>query len=278
MYISSRWIFLASFLCSIAGSSSALAQQKEMGIGTSPAQARASFEKFYDLVSSRNSGKVHVAVMIDAMCAQEDPKTLQRIQAWDGNGDGVISRAEGGEGMLKDLSRSVDDQMSGDTNGDAILSQGEYALAVPDPNGAKQASGLTKRQEIMFESGDVNKDQRYSREEAKAAMSYRLYHGYIGRTQALRARVFDADQNRKYEETEFGMVFGIPSGTALPTEIAEKFRGKAFGAGNHNYYNMMMRIIHLPLPELRNLEKRIDEFSQGDSASAPSGAARGNLR
>ena len=121
---------------------------------------------------------------------------------------------------------------------------------------------MTRRQQIMFRSGDADEDGFQSHEEVVAAMSYRQFHSYLGRLAALRARVFDLDANGKYDETEFGLVYGVKAGEPLPPAIGEKFRGKSFGAGNHDYYNMMMRIVHMPLEDMAELNERIDAFKR----------------
>jgi hypothetical protein len=95
--------------------------------------------------------------------------------------NGRVERREALDGVKADLLSVVDEQMKVDSDGDGLLSLAEYALAVPDPHSEKTASGLTRRQEIMFRSADTNKDSKYSREESLATNSYRWTHSYRGR-------------------------------------------------------------------------------------------------
>jgi len=236
---------------------------------STPAEAEASFVKFYEVVAKANQNKVTVAVMLDAMNAQDsDPKAVSRIKAWDKNRDGLIDRQEGTSGVTADLMAYVEEQMKTDSDGDGVLSTSEYVFAVSDPTGEKTPSGLTRRQEIMFKSADTNKDNKYSRAESIAANAYRNQHSYVGRAVAYRARVFDLNADRKYDLTEFALLYGVQPGEAVPPPIQEKFNGKAGSVPNHNYYNVMMRLIHLPLNELAELDARITAYEKQPGKAA----------
>jgi Ca2+-binding EF-hand superfamily protein len=261
--------FFSLALLGAAITFNAQAQHGALRQGTTPEEAAASFAKFYDVVAKANGNKVTIAVMIDAMNAQDsDAKALQRIKAWDKNRDGLIAREEGAQGVKTDLMAYVDEQMKTDSDGDGVLSMAEFTLAVPDPQSPKKENGLTQRQEIMFRGADTNKDEKYSREEAIATNAYRNYHSYIGRRVAYRARVFDLNQDRKYDLTEFALIYGAKPGEPVPQAIQEKFNGKSFGNGNHTYYNVMMRIVHMPLDELAAMDARITEYEKHHATGA----------
>jgi Ca2+-binding EF-hand superfamily protein len=220
-----------------------------------PKDAAAAFAAFYGQVEKQSAGPVTIERMIDAMNAADgDPKSLARIKAWDTNRDGLIDRKEGAAGAEGEILATVKEQMAADADGDGALSAAEYALAVPDAQGEKSASGLTKRQQIMFASGDADKNGSYSRNEAVAANSYRHYHSFLGRAAAFRARVLDRNRNGIYELDEFASLYGIAPGQPVVDEIRTKF-----GAGNHTYYRVMMRIIHMPLEEIQELDTRLDK-------------------
>jgi hypothetical protein len=138
---------------------------------------------------------------------------------------------------------------------------------VPDPNGEKTPSGLTRRQEIMFRGADTDKDNKYSRAEAIATNSYRWAHSYRGRYTAYRARVYDLNQDRQYDLTEFALIYGVKPGESVPQAIQEKFNGAAATPANHNYYNVMMRIIHFPLAEMNELDQRITAYQRSHSGA-----------
>lgn len=224
--------------------------------------AVSAFSSFHALVAKSNGGVVTLPTLIDSMNAKDgDPKSLVRLKAWDKNGDGRISPEEGSAGLRTDMADFVEEQMKSDADGDGALSIAEYALAVPDAQGEKTPSGLTKRQEIMFRSADANKDEKYSREEAIASQAYRQYHSYRGRAVAYRARVLDANRDGRYDSTELAALYGVKSSD---------------GADNQTYDKVMMRIIHMPLTEMEALEKRL--MLDGEAADPYSGTMQAFLR
>lgn len=254
----------------------AQAQHGALRQGSTPDEAAASFLKFYDVVAKANQNNVTIAVMIDAMNAQDsDSKAIQRIKAWDKNRDGLIAREEGAQGVRADLTAYVDEQMKTDGDGDGVLSPAEFTLAVPDPQSPKKESGLTNRQEIMFRDADANKDNKYSREESVAANAYRNYHSYLGRAVAYRVRVFDLNQDRQYDLTEFALLYNVKPGETVPQAIQDKFKGRSATPANHGYYNVMMRIIHFPISEMEELDRRITAYEQHHAPGAKA-ASNGN--
>ncbi|MCI0387687.1 MAG: hypothetical protein MOB07_02800 [Acidobacteria bacterium] len=241
-----------------------------------PAEVAVEFGRFFDLLDKDRDGAVTVAEMLDAHNAQDDPKAVARIKAWDRNRNGRIERQEAADGVKADLMTVVDEQMKVDSDGDGILSVAEYTLAVPDPHSDKTASGLTKRQEIMFRSADNNKDDKYSREEAIAANSYRWTHSYRGRYAAYRARVFDLNRDRQYDLAEFALIYGVKPGEPVPQAIQEKFKGQGASVSSHSYYNVMMRIIHFPLAEMDELDQRVTAYEKHHAAANPKAAVNEN--
>jgi Ca2+-binding EF-hand superfamily protein len=225
------------------------------------------FQAFYAAVAERH-GEVRVEAMLDAMNAADfGAKTVERIRGWDSDADGKISRDEGSAGVRADILAIVDDQMKSDADGDGKLSAEEYALAVPDRRAAKTPDGFTQRQQAMFASADIDKDNFYSRAEALTANAYRQYHGYLGRAAAYRARRFDLDGDRRYNLREFALIYGVRADEPIPDAVREKFEGKAFGAGNHTYYNVMMRIIHMPPAEIEAVNARAAAFAEPTAVS-----------
>lgn len=253
--------FLAPSLLALIASLT-FAQSQTQSKYTTPAEAAVEFERFFDLLDKDRDGAVPLADMLDAHNAGDDPRAVARIKAWDKNRNGHIERQEGSDGVKHDLMTVVNEQMKVDTDGDGILSLTEFTLAVPDPNGEKTPSGLTRRQEIMFRSADTDKDNKYSRAESIATNSYRWAHSYRGRYTAYRARVFDLNQDRQYDLAEFALIYGVKPGESVPQAIQEKFKGTGATPANHNYYNVMMRIIHFPLAEMDELDRRISAYQQ----------------
>jgi hypothetical protein len=239
-----------------------------------PEEMVAEFGRFFDLLDKDRDAALPLAKVIDAHCAQDDPKAVARIKAWDKNRNGRVERMEALEGVRADLSAVVDEQMKVDSDGDGVLSISEYTLAVPDPHGEKTASGLTRRQEIMFRDADVDKNNKYSREESLATNSYRWAHSYRGRHAAYRARAFDLNHDRKYDLAEFALIYGVKSGDPVPQTIQEKFKGSGSFASDHNYYNVMMRILHFPLNQMAELEGRIDEYEKQHAVSGLKAASQ----
>jgi Ca2+-binding EF-hand superfamily protein len=68
----------------------------------------------------------------------------------------------------------------------------------------------------------------------------------------------------------------VKPGEPIPETVSTKFHGKAFGAGNHTYYNVMMRIVHMPLAEIEQLEKRLS--NPPEPSSVYSGSLQALLR
>jgi len=229
-----------------------------------PEDAAAAFVSFFGVVDKDGDGKVTLAQLLDAHNAEEsDTKTLARFKSWDANSDGFVTRSEGETGVKAYVLDQVEQQLKADGDGNGVLSLSEFALAVPDPNGEKPAGGdVTRRQELMFRSADTDKDNQYTRAEAIASMSRRSQYGYVGRRVAYRSRGFDLNQDRKYDLNEFALIYGAKPGEAIPQAILDKHNSKSFGAGNHTYYNVMMRLIHTPQNELKEIDLRITAYEK----------------
>jgi Ca2+-binding EF-hand superfamily protein len=231
---------------------------------TKPEDAAAAFTAFFATIDRDRDGKVTVNELLEAHNAEaSDSKTLTRLTAWDSNKDGFVTQAEGEAGVIAYVLDQVEQQLKADGDSNGTLSLVEFALAVPDPNGEKLAgSDVTKRQELMFRSADTDKNNQYTRAEAIASMSRRSQYGYIGRRVAYRARIFDLNQDRKYDLNEFALIYGAKPGEAIPSAILEKHNSKSFGAGNHTYYNVMMRLIHAPQTELQEIDARLTAYEK----------------
>jgi Ca2+-binding EF-hand superfamily protein len=263
---------------SVKGQTPSSPEQK-IAVPAKPEDAAAAFIEFFTVIDKNRDGKVTLAEMLDAHNAEDaGAKTLVRIKAWDTDKDGAISRAEGEVGVRAYVLEQVEQQFKADGDGDGVLSLNEFALAVHDPNGEKlPGSDITRRQEIMFRSADTDKDNRYNRAEAIASLSRRSQYGYVGRRVAYRARVFDLDQDRRYDLREFALIYGVKPGEPIPQAILDKHNSKSFGAGNHTYYNVMMRLIHTPQAELAEIEQRGTAFEKHHVA-AGAVAAQSNQR
>ena len=229
-----------------------------------PEDAAAAFATFFTTIDQNHDGKVTVSELLDAHNAEaSDTKTLAGLTAWDSNKDAFVTQAEGEAGVIAYVLDQVEQQLKADGDSNGVLSLNEFALAVPDPNGEKLVgSDVTKRQELMFRSADTDKDNQYARAEATASMARRSQYGYLGRRVAYRARVFDLNQDRKYDLPEFALIYGVKPGEPVPQAIQEKFKGQGASPGIHNYYNVMMRVIHFPLTEMDELEGRITAYEK----------------
>jgi Ca2+-binding EF-hand superfamily protein len=254
----------------------ALSEEKS-AVTARPEDAVAAFIKFFNVIDQDGDGKVTLAELLNAHNAEDaGARILAQIKAWDTDRDGMISRAEGETGVKAYVMAQVDQQFRADGDGDGVLLLSEFALAVHDPNGEKlPGSDVTKRQEVMFRSADADKDGRYNRAEAIASLSRRSQYGYIGRRIAYRARIFDLDRDRRYDLGEFAMIYGVKPGEPIQQAVLGKHNSKSFGAGNHTYYNVMMRLIHTPQAELAEIDQRITAFEKPHVA-AGAGSARRN--
>jgi Ca2+-binding EF-hand superfamily protein len=278
LFQSRKTQLVTSLLCLIAFSSPAFSLQ-ENGVKqgdappspglkdiapSKPEDAVTAFIEFFTVIDRDSDGKVTLAELFDAHNAEEaGAKTLTRIKAWDTNKDGMISRTEGGAGVKAYVLEQVQEQFKADGDGDGVLSLNEFALAVHDPNGEKLPGGdITRRQETMFRSADADRDNRYNRAEAIASLSRRSQYGYVGRRVAYRARIFDLDQDRRYDLKEFALIYGVKPGEPIPQAVLDKHKSKSFGAGNHTYYNVMMRLIHATQAELQDIDAHITAYGK----------------
>jgi Ca2+-binding EF-hand superfamily protein len=285
--------FMISLLCLIAFSLPAFSRQensvkrsesspsleRKSAVMARPEDAVAAFIEFFTVIDKDRDGKVTLAELLDAHNAEEGgAKSFSQIKARDTDKNGMISLAEGEAGVKTYLLEQVEQQFKSDGDGNGVLSLGEFALAVHDQNGEKLPGGnITKRQEAMFRSADADKDERYNRAEAIALLSRRAQYGYIGRRVAYRARIFDLDRDRRYDLNEFALIYGVKAGEPIPQAVLDKHNSKSFGAGNHNYYNVMMRLIHTPQAELAEIDQDITSFEKRHAA-AGDGAAQSNQK
>jgi hypothetical protein len=122
----------------------------------------------------------------------------------------------------------------------------------------------------MFRRADSDRDGKYNRAEAVAALSLRVEAGYLGRRVAYRARVFDLNRDREYDLNEFAMIYGAKPGAPIPQAILDRYGDSSFDNGNHTYYAVMMRLIHTPRAELIAIEKQIMIDESALSATPPS--------
>jgi Ca2+-binding EF-hand superfamily protein len=288
LFRSRKTQFMTSLLCLIAFSLPAFARQGDSvkrgesprspepksAIVAKPEDAVAAFVEFFTLIDRDRDGKVALAELLDAHNAEEaGAKILSQIKAWDTDKDGVIWLAEGEAGVKAYVLEQVRQQFKADGDGDGVLSLDEFALAVHDPNGENlPGSDITKRQETMFRSADADKDNRYNRAEAIASLSRRSQYGYVGRRVAYRARIFDLDRDRRYDLNEFALIYGVKPGESIPQAVLDRHSSKSFGAGNHTYYNVMMRLIHTPQAELVEIDQRIYAFEKHHATAGISAA------
>jgi Ca2+-binding EF-hand superfamily protein len=252
----------------------------KIAVTAKPEDAAAAFIEFFNVIDKDGNGEVTLTELLNAHNAEDaGPKILAQIKSWDTDRDGLISRTEGEAGVKAYVLEQVNQQFRADGDGDGVLSLSEFALAVHDPNGEKTpGSDITIRQETMFRSADVDKDSRYNRSEAIASLSRRSQYGYVGRRIAYRARIFDLDRDRRYDLREFAMIYGVKPGEPIPQAILDKHNSKSFGAGNHTYYNVMMRLIHTPQAELAEIEQRITAFEKHRAAAGDEAARRNPKR
>ncbi|MEL6187397.1 MAG: hypothetical protein AAFU79_22475, partial [Myxococcota bacterium] len=109
-----------------------------------------------------------------------------------------------------------------DTDGDGQLNAKEFALGVPDPEGQKLKSGLTKMQTERFRASDLDGNGLVDREELVKPMSQGLVDVYTATALTKRLSALDEDSDGSLSSKELAVIYGDEPKAAEEAKAAWK--------------------------------------------------------
>jgi Ca2+-binding EF-hand superfamily protein len=183
------------------------------------------FLKLFDALDDNRDGVVPLVVIFEALNLERaEARQVKRARALDGNGDGLVTRAEARAGIHAELTYQINRGMNTDVDGDDALTPQEYALSFPDPNGKAEANGITPLQMRSFKGDDLDGDGKITRAEIEMRIVQAYETIYWSQWCAVRARRADRNGDRFIDEREFAVLEGLPPDAPLPAEVQKRFQ------------------------------------------------------
>lgn len=146
------------------------------------------------------------------------PETQERIEEYDGNGDGLVTADDLGEGIRAGVHAQVEVTMLVDANEDGELTLREHALGFPDREGVVDADGFTARQRQGFRFFDEDGNRRVTRQEITDRHQLTFLVIVWAQTIDHHMKRIDVNGDGLVRADEFAAGFGFDSAAELPAE------------------------------------------------------------
>lgn len=230
----------------------------------------AMFLRLFDLLDADGNGVVPLTVVFDALdLKQAEARQVKRARALDSNNDGQLTHAEVVAGVKAEIAYQTQRRMNTDVNGNEEVVPAEYALAVADPNGKADASGLTPLQRSAFNYDDMNGDGKVTRSEVETRLSNAYAESYWALWMTVRTRRADGDQDDLIAEQEFTQI----EGKADAATLHERFLRAGAKDGKITVQNLQLFFLRMSAVERDAAEKQMAAFEERFKA-----LPKGNLK
>jgi Ca2+-binding EF-hand superfamily protein len=223
----------------------------------------AMYLRLFDLIDVDGDGVAPLADIFDALdLKRAEARHVKRVRALDANGDGKVTRAEAVAGVRAEIAYQTQRRLSTDADGDGEVTPIEYSLAVPDPDGKADSSGLTPMQRSAFKADDLDGDGRLTRAEIQTRLSRGYASSYWALRMAVRARRADGNRDGLLDEQEFAMLIGKPVGGSFFEDIRKILVMSWEKDGKLTVQNLQILFARMNETERIDAEKRMAAFEE----------------
>lgn len=233
----------------------------------------AMFLRLFDLLDTDGDGVAPLSDIFDALdLKRAEARQVKRMRALDGNDDGKVTRAEVVAGVRAEIAYQTRRRLNTDADGDGELTPIEYALAVPDPDGKADSSGLTPLQQSAFKADDLDGNGRLTRAEIETRLARAYAGSYWALLMAVRARRADNNQDGVIDEREFALLIGKPVGEQLSEDVRKRLVMTGAKDGKLTVQNLQILFVRMNETERGEAEKRMADFEERlNSQARPEG-------
>lgn len=246
-------------------SKSPLGQTNQRASAAQQSDPVAMLLQLFTYLDQDGDGVVLLADLFDALDLQHaEARQVNRARALDRNNDGRLTRAEVDAGVNAEIAYQTQRRMNTDADGNGELTPAEYALAVADPNGKADASGLTPLQRSAFNYDDLNGDGKVRRVEIETRLAAAYTESYWALWMAVRARRADRNRDGLLDEQEFAQIDGNDNTEAL----RQRFVAAGAKEGKLTVQNLQLLFLRLPVAERTAAENQMTAFEARFKAQA----------
>jgi Ca2+-binding EF-hand superfamily protein len=223
----------------------------------------AMYLRLFDLIDVDGDGVAPLADIFDALdLKRAEARQVKRVRALDANGDGKVTRAEAVAGVRAEIAYQTQRRLSTDADGDGEVTPIEYSLAVPDPDGKADSSGLTPMQQSAFKADDLDGDGRITRAEIQTRLSRSYASNYWALLMAVRARRADGNRDGLLDEQEFARLIGKTVGGSFFDDIRKSLATSWEKGGKLTVQNLQILFVRMNETERIDAEKRMAAFEE----------------
>jgi Ca2+-binding EF-hand superfamily protein len=223
----------------------------------------AMFLRLFDLIDVDGDGVAPLADIFDALdLKRAEARLVKRVRALDANGDGKVIRAEVVAGVRAEIVYQTQRRISTDADGDGEVTPIEYSLAVSDPDGKADSSGLTPMQQSAFKADDLDGNGRITRAEIQTRLRRSYASNYWALLMAVRARRADSNRDGLLDEQEFAMLIGKAVGGSFLEDIRKSLVMSWEKGGKLTVQNLQILFIRMNETERIEAEKRVTAFEE----------------
>jgi Ca2+-binding EF-hand superfamily protein len=255
---------LASPFC--AGATTSGLAPGQTGQTASDAQRddpEAMYLRLFDLIDADGDGVASLADIFDALdLKRAEARQVKRVRALDANGDGKVTRTEAVAGVRAEIAYQTQRRLNTDADGDGEVTPIEYSLAVPDPDGKADSSGLTTMQRSAFKADDLDGDGRLTRAEIQTRLSRSYASSYWALRMAVRSRRADSNRDGLLDEREFAQLIGKPVGGSFFEDIRKSLITSWEKDGKLTVQNLQILFVRMNETERIEAEKRMAAFEE----------------
>jgi Ca2+-binding EF-hand superfamily protein len=234
----------------------------------------AMYLRLFDLIDADGNGVVPLADIFEVLdLKRAEARQVKRVRALDANGDGKVTRAEVVSGTRAEIAYQTQRRLNTDADGDGEVTPIEYSLAVPDPDGKADASGLTPLQQSSFKADDLDGNGRLTRAEIETRLRRAYAGSYRALLMAVRARCADGNQDGLLDEQEFVLLIGKSVGGSFLEEIRKSLAMSWEKDGKLTVQNLQILFVRMNEIERIEAEKRMAAFEEKlKSQAGPKGS------
>jgi Ca2+-binding EF-hand superfamily protein len=225
--------------------------------------------RIFDLIDVDGDGVAPLADIFDALdLKRAEARHVKRVRALDANGDGKVTRTEVVAGVRAEIAYQTQRRLNTDADGDGEVTPIEYSLAVSDPDGNADSSGLTPKQRSAFKADDLDGNGIITRAEIETRLRRSYASNNWALLMAVRARRADGNRDGLLDEQEFAMLIGKPVGGSFFDDIRKSLATSWEKGGKLTVQNLQILFVRMNETDRIEAEKRMAAFEEGLKSQA----------